>query len=79
MTGVLLSGGVAFVVALILGGPSLHFLKRYKFGKAISQDLPDRHASKAGTPTMGGLFIWLTVVLVTIFTNLFEFEDSFFS
>ena len=79
MTGVLLSGGAAFVVALILGGPSIHFLNRYKFGKAISQDLPDRHASKAGTPTMGGLFIWLTVVLVTIFTNLFEFEDSFFS
>jgi phospho-N-acetylmuramoyl-pentapeptide-transferase len=79
MTGVLLSGGVAFVVALILGGPSVQFLKRYKFGKAISEDLPDRHASKAGTPTMGGLFIWLTVVLVTIFTNLFEFEDSFFS
>ena len=41
MTGVLLSGGVAFVVALILGGPSVQFLKRYKFGKAISADLPD--------------------------------------
>ncbi|MPZ99767.1 MAG: phospho-N-acetylmuramoyl-pentapeptide-transferase [Dehalococcoidia bacterium] len=63
-------GGSAFLVALLLGRPVIAWLSAKKFGKAISEDQPSSHATKAGTPTMGGIIIWGTVALVTIPTNL---------
>ncbi|MEC7788586.1 MAG: phospho-N-acetylmuramoyl-pentapeptide-transferase [Chloroflexota bacterium] len=76
MTGALLSGGIAFLVALTLGSPSIRLLRALKFGKAISGYLPESHQLKSGTPTMGGLFIWATVLIVTVLTNLFDVENS---
>jgi phospho-N-acetylmuramoyl-pentapeptide-transferase len=68
----MLVGGLAFVVALLIGRPVVAWLRAQKFGKAISEDAPSTHAVKAGTPTMGGLIIFATVALVTIPTNLFN-------
>ena len=76
MTGALLSGGLAFVVALMLGSPSIRLLRVLKLGKAISGYLPKSHQLKSGTPTMGGLFIWASVLIVTVLTNLFDVENS---
>ncbi len=70
MTYSLLVSGAAFVLALLIGGPIVAALRRLKFGKAISEDGPSTHATKAGTPTMGGLLIWGTVAIVTVPTNL---------
>jgi phospho-N-acetylmuramoyl-pentapeptide-transferase len=39
-------------------------------GKAISNDGPATHAVKAGTPTMGGILIFGSVLLVTLLFNL---------
>lgn len=72
----LLTGGVAFLLALILGRPTVRMLSAKKMGKAISEYAPSTHSVKAGTPTMGGLFIWGTVAIVTTFTNLFEIQDG---
>ncbi|MQC18996.1 MAG: phospho-N-acetylmuramoyl-pentapeptide-transferase [Chloroflexi bacterium] len=72
----LLSGGAAFVLALILGRPTVAWLVRRKIGKAISEDQPSSHGIKAGTPTMGGLFVWGTVAVVTLATNVFEWHDG---
>jgi phospho-N-acetylmuramoyl-pentapeptide-transferase len=72
----LLSGGAAFLLALALGRPAVRILGARKMGKAISEDLPSTHAVKAGTPTMGGIFIWGTVALVTLATNVFEIRDG---
>ena len=70
MTYSLLVSGIAFVLALIIGGPIVAALRKLKFGKAISDDGPSTHATKVGTPTMGGLLIWGTVAIVTVPTNL---------
>ncbi len=70
----LLVGGSAFVVALILGGPTITRLRERNVGKQISADGPSTHSVKEGTPTMGGLFIYGTVALVTAATNVFEIE-----
>ena len=72
----LLSGGGAFLLALALGRPTVTWLRTKKVGKAISEDQPSSHMIKAGTPTMGGLFIWATVAIVTLLTNMFEWRDG---
>jgi phospho-N-acetylmuramoyl-pentapeptide-transferase len=72
----LLTGALAFVVALLLGRPTVAYLLRKKVGKSISEDEPASHQVKSGTPTMGGLFIWGTVAIVTLLTNLFVFRDG---
>jgi phospho-N-acetylmuramoyl-pentapeptide-transferase len=49
-----------------------HFLYKYKLGKQIRDDgstplFSSLHAHKAGTPTMGGILIWLTVLIFSVF------------
>ena len=72
MTESLLTGSVAFVLALVAGGWVVRWLRGQRIGKAISEEGPSTHGVKAGTPTMGGLLIFGTVAVVTIPTNLFE-------
>ena len=72
----LLVGGAAFLLSLILGRPTVAWLRTKKLGKLISEDAPSTHSVKTGTPTMGGIFIWATVAVVTLFTNLLIFRDG---
>ena len=64
---VLVSTGIAFLVALFLTPIWDKLLHKYKMGKQIrmSGETPiysGLHAAKAGTPTMGGVIIWFTVL-----------------
>ncbi len=64
---ILILTGLSFLVALLLTPLLLKFLFKYKLGKQIrvSEQTPifsNLHKSKAGTPTMGGIIIWLTVL-----------------
>lgn len=55
MTDILLAGVVALMVAMI-GTPLLiNWLRARGIGQQIREDGPQRHLTKAGTPTMGGL------------------------
>lgn len=69
MTRALVIGVIAFVLSALSGLPIVGELRRRKLGKAISEHLPE-HAGKAGTPTMGGIMIFPTVLLVTLVSNL---------
>jgi phospho-N-acetylmuramoyl-pentapeptide-transferase len=62
--------GLAFVVTVILGRPVVTLLRVLRFGKEIRVDGPQTHLVKRGTPTMGGIMICLTVVLITAVFNL---------
>lgn len=58
-----------FVVAVLWMPWLIRFLKKHKLGKTIrdaaSAPIASQlHAAKAGTPTMGGLVIWVTVAAV---------------
>ncbi|MCC7019742.1 MAG: phospho-N-acetylmuramoyl-pentapeptide-transferase [Ardenticatenales bacterium] len=55
----------AFVLVALATGPLTRWLAQRQLGKAIREDGP-QHASKAGTPTMGGLVLVATVLLSTI-------------
>ena len=61
----LLMGGVAFLIAVLLGRPLVRTLRRLRLGKQIRIDGPASHMVKQGTPTMGGiLFIGTTMMLI---------------
>ncbi|NUU17421.1 phospho-N-acetylmuramoyl-pentapeptide-transferase [Cellulomonas humilata] len=57
MRAVLISGGLAMVIAL-LGTPLfIRYLVHKQYGQFIRQDGPTAHFTKRGTPTMGGVVI----------------------
>jgi len=60
---------LSFMLAVIWGSPLLRVLRYFKVGKLIRVEGPDRHSTKAGTPTMGGVMIILPVILLTILLN----------
>ena len=56
------AGGVALLVS-IFGTPILlRWLTRHRIGQQIREDGPASHATKAGTPTMGGIAMILSLV-----------------
>jgi phospho-N-acetylmuramoyl-pentapeptide-transferase len=57
VTDLLLAGGIALLIAM-LGTPLLiNWLRAQGIGQQIREDGPERHLTKAGTPTMGGVAI----------------------
>lgn len=68
-------GLTAFLVAVILTPALTNFLYRNKLGKRIRDAksapiMSKLHAKKAGTPTMGGVLIWITAAVLTVIFNL---------
>jgi phospho-N-acetylmuramoyl-pentapeptide-transferase len=66
---------VAFLIAIAWTPVLTHLLYKYDIGKKIRDSkaapiMAALHAKKAGTPTMGGLLIWITVALITVVFNL---------
>ena len=59
MVTVFLAAGLSFVLTYVLGKYVLLELRKLKAGQEIRQDGPRWHASKAGTPTMGGIMFIL--------------------
>jgi phospho-N-acetylmuramoyl-pentapeptide-transferase len=60
---------LSFVVTVIVGRPMITALRQRGVGKKIRLEGPESHLSKTGTPTMGGLMITLTVVVITLIFN----------
>lgn len=61
--------GFSFLMTVIWGGPLLRVLRHYKIGELIRVEGPQRHFTKLGTPTMGGVLIVLPVLLLTLLLN----------
>ena len=55
------------LICFIFGGRIIELLRRLKIGQSIREDGPKTHLSKSGTPTMGGIFIILSVVIAMLF------------
>ena len=62
----------ATVCTIILGMLSIPLLKKYKARQAIREEGPKSHRVKAGTPTMGGLFLILSGVIVILGNGLID-------
>ena len=63
---------VAFLLGLILcllfGVPYIDFLRKHMIGQYVKDCAPEAHAKKQGTPTTGGIFIILAIILGSIIT-----------
>jgi len=69
---ILLLSTLAFIFAFICTPALTNFLYKYKLGKQIRNNgntpvFSQLHAHKAGTPTMGGILIWGTVLVFMVF------------
>ena len=63
MRAVLISGGLAMLIALLVTPLFIRFLVRRQYGQFIRQDGPTAHFTKRGTPTMGGVVIIVATLL----------------
>ena len=70
---------ISFVVAMAWTPFLTNFLYKFKVAQQIREkswdgtDVPvykKFHAHKAGTPTMGGLIVWVTAAIITLIFNL---------
>lgn len=66
---------LAFIITIVWTPIWTNFLYKNKLGKTIrdSKDAPimaKLHEKKAGTPTMGGILVWVTVAVLTLIFNL---------
>ena len=55
--------GLALISTLVFGKIGIPLLQRLKAQQSIREDGPQAHLAKAGTPTMGGLFMMLALVV----------------
>ena len=62
---------VAFAISLgtclIIGPVLIPALRRLKFGQSVRSDGPQSHLQKQGTPTMGGVMFFFSMILGTVF------------
>ncbi|MBP1464582.1 phospho-N-acetylmuramoyl-pentapeptide-transferase [Candidatus Chloroploca sp. M-50] len=72
MARALLLAAAAFVLTLFVGAWWVRFARRHKLGKQIRLDGPQSHLTKMGTPTMGGVMIVGTVVVLTALVNVVD-------
>lgn len=57
----------ALVICFVIAPPMIRWLKaKQREGQPIREDGPETHFAKAGTPTMGGLMILISVTISTL-------------
>jgi len=56
----------ALVISFLAGPAMIRKLAAYKIGQAVRDDGPQTHLTKAGTPTMGGALILVSIAVTTL-------------
>ncbi len=56
----------ALVISLIVGPRMIRRLSRYQIGQTVRDDGPETHLTKAGTPTMGGALLLVSIAATTL-------------
>ncbi|HTO42616.1 MAG TPA: phospho-N-acetylmuramoyl-pentapeptide-transferase [Burkholderiales bacterium] len=56
----------ALAISFVVGPAVIRKLTAYKIGQAVRDDGPQTHLAKAGTPTMGGALILVSITITTI-------------
>jgi phospho-N-acetylmuramoyl-pentapeptide-transferase len=60
---ILIGGMAALLITIFLGPKFIGFLRRREFGQQIREEGPQEHLAKAGTPTMGGLIVFVAIAV----------------
>jgi phospho-N-acetylmuramoyl-pentapeptide-transferase len=56
----------ALIISFVVGPGMIRKLTEYKIGQSIRDDGPQSHLIKAGTPTMGGALILVSIAITTL-------------
>jgi phospho-N-acetylmuramoyl-pentapeptide-transferase len=56
----------ALIISFLVGPRMIRKLTQYKIGQAVRDDGPQSHLPKAGTPTMGGALILVSIAITTL-------------
>ncbi len=67
--------GLTFLMTIIWGKPFIRLLHKWRIGKIIRVDGPQTHQQKMGTPTMGGIMIFIPVTIITVILNAVSLLD----
>jgi phospho-N-acetylmuramoyl-pentapeptide-transferase len=60
---VLIAGMAAMLITIFLGPKFIEWLRVQEFGQQIREEGPQEHHAKAGTPTMGGLIVFVAIAV----------------
>ena len=60
---ILIGGMASLLICIFLGPKFIDWLRGKEFGQHIREDGPAGHHEKAGTPTMGGIVIFIGVTV----------------
>jgi phospho-N-acetylmuramoyl-pentapeptide-transferase len=71
---ILIAGIASLLICMFLGPKFIDLLKAREFGQHIREEGPAGHATKAGTPTMGGLLIVFSVVVPFLILGEYDWE-----
>jgi phospho-N-acetylmuramoyl-pentapeptide-transferase len=80
------SGFLGFFIALAAAQPLIRLLRKFKLGKNIRELASDGkaatlfnalHIKKKGTPTMGGILIWATTLVVILLSRFLSYIGVF--
>ncbi len=56
----------ALIISFVVGPSMIRKLTAYKIGQSVRDDGPQTHLIKAGTPTMGGALILVSITITTL-------------
>ncbi len=71
---VLIGGTAALLICIFLSPKFIEFLRRREFGQQIREEGPVGHREKAGTPTMGGVIIFIAVAIPFLILTGYEWR-----
>jgi phospho-N-acetylmuramoyl-pentapeptide-transferase len=60
---ILIAGMAAMLITIFLGPRFIELLRAREFGQQIREEGPQEHHAKAGTPTMGGLILFVAIAV----------------
>jgi phospho-N-acetylmuramoyl-pentapeptide-transferase len=72
---ILIGGTAALLICIFLSPKFIAFLREREFGQQIREDGPQGHHVKAGTPTMGGVLIFLAVSVPFLILSDYEWRS----
>lgn len=65
---------ISFVITVILGIFILPILQKLKVGQSEREDGPKSHLKKSGTPTMGGIIMAVSIIVLSIIVSVIKKE-----
>jgi phospho-N-acetylmuramoyl-pentapeptide-transferase len=72
---ILFGGMAALLICIFLSPKFIEYLRKREFGQHIREDGPQGHHQKAGTPTMGGVLIFLAVSVPFLILSNYEWRS----